>query len=87
MGDMPGMGVNVPGVAIVGKPHQAMHTVLTPEALEFTAMLARCGCICCMPHSSRQCVHAIQCCACLSIWHCLRHRCSAGVRSVAAHNQ
>lgn len=41
MGDFPGLSVNVPGVAIVGMPHPAMRTVLSPDALEFTAMLAR----------------------------------------------
>ena len=43
MGDFPGLSVNVPGVAIVGMPHPAMRTVLSPDALEFTAMLARYG--------------------------------------------
>jgi hypothetical protein len=47
MGDFPGLAVNVPGVAIVGMPHPAMRSVLSPDALEFTAMLARCGLLSC----------------------------------------
>lgn len=40
---MGAVGVNVPGVAVIGKPHPATRTVLTPDALEFVAMLARCA--------------------------------------------
>jgi malate synthase len=36
---MPGMGAA--GVGVVGTPHPAMRTILTPDALEFVAMLAR----------------------------------------------
>ena len=41
MGDLPGMGVALPGVAVIGTPHPAMRTILTPDALQFVAMLAR----------------------------------------------
>lgn len=80
MGDMPGMGVNVPGVAVVGKPHPAMRTVLTPEALEFTAMLARCD-LCQHPATDK----SLHCCCSATIraarCSCAALACSAAVTS------